>query len=218
MRRRANGLPAEVSAEKMEARADTRRIANNKVPVTLFVLLLLFWFVLSDQYNLLFVAMGVGSAALVTWLTAPMVDDVVGIVPHPIGRLPLQLWRFAEYLAWVLWRVLVSAIQVAWIVVNPKVHPAPRMLRFRTNMESGIARVFLANTISLVPGTLTVSKEGQELLVHALVPEAVDDLLDGRMQTRIARIFFEAEEQAIDPRWEDPPVLLKPSDVKRGRA
>jgi multicomponent Na+:H+ antiporter subunit E len=198
-----------VSRSRSDSRSGpaTSSIANPKVPVALFVSLVAFWFILSDQTGLLFVVLGVASAALVTWLTAPLVDDVVGTVPHPVRMLPLQLWRFVVYLGWVLWRIVVSGLQVAWVVVNPKVPPQPRMLRFRTGMESGLARVMLANTISLVPGTLTVRLEGDTYLVHALVPEAAEDLLDGRMQTKIARIFLEDDEVAIDPVWEAAPEV-----------
>jgi multicomponent Na+:H+ antiporter subunit E len=190
--------------------ASSVRTVNLKVAIALFVSLLGFWFVLSDQRSLLFLGIGAVSAAFVTWLTAPFVDDVVGDDPHPLSALPAQAWHLAAYVVWVLWRIMVSSLQVAWVVLNPQVPPEPRMLRFRTDLQSNLARVVLANTISLVPGTLTVQLDGDELLVHALVPEAADDLLDGRMQTRVARIFLEGDQRIVDPRWEDPPELRVP--------
>jgi multicomponent Na+:H+ antiporter subunit E len=174
-----------------------------RLAVALFTLLLSFWFMLSSQYNALFIGMGVASALLVTALTLPIVATVLGEHSPPLSREPARLWRFALYLGWLLWRIVVSGLQVAWIVVNPRVPPEPRMLRFETNMRSHLARVMLANTISLVPGTLTVRLDEREYLVHALVPAAAEDLLDGRMQSRIARVFFEEPEQAVNPRWED---------------
>jgi multicomponent Na+:H+ antiporter subunit E len=175
--------------------------------IVLFLVLVAFWFVLSDQYTPLFVVMGLASAALVTWLTAPLLATVLGTERRQLSRLPLRLWHTGAYLGWLTYSVFSSAIQVAWIVINPRVPPEPRMLRFRTSLDSRLARVILANTISLVPGTLTVRLEGDEYLVHALVPAAAENLLDGSMQTRIARMFFEEGERAIEPRWEPAPEV-----------
>jgi multicomponent Na+:H+ antiporter subunit E len=186
----------------------TSRTINRKVAVMLFLSLLGFWYLLSDQYTTTFAVLGIASSALVTWVTAPLVAGVVGQVPHPLSQLPVQFLRFGQYVVWVLWRIVVSAGQVAWIVVNPRVPPEPSMLRFTTSLRSPLARVVYANTISLVPGTLTVQLDGDELLVHALVPDAAADLLDGRMERRIAGIFLEEGVPAIDPTWEPPPVLV----------
>jgi multicomponent Na+:H+ antiporter subunit E len=176
----------------------------SRLHVALFSALLVFWFVLSDQYSPLFIAMGIGSALLVTWVMTPVVNAVLGEHDRPLSQVPLRLWRVVVYLAWLAWSVLSSGLQVAWIVINPRVPPEPKMLRFRTNLDSRFARVLLANTISLVPGTLTVRLSGDELLVHALVPAAADDLLDGSTQTMIARMFGEEGEKPVDPRWEPP--------------
>ena len=41
-------------------------------------------------------------------------------------------------------------------------------MKIHTNLKSEVARVMLANSITLTPGTITVSLRGQELLVHCL--------------------------------------------------
>ncbi|MDO4787465.1 MAG: Na+/H+ antiporter subunit E, partial [Fretibacterium sp.] len=49
---------------------------------------------------------------------------------------------------------------------------------FRTDLGTDGARVALANSITLTPGTLTVSLEGDELLVHALDREMAHGLVE----------------------------------------
>jgi len=44
----------------------------------------------------------------------------------------------------------------------------PVLVRVHTNLKTETARVILANSITLTPGTITVSLTGQELLVHCL--------------------------------------------------
>jgi multicomponent Na+:H+ antiporter subunit E len=178
-----------------------------RLHVLLFSLLLTFWYVLSDQYSPLFHAMAVASALLVTAVFTPIVATSLGTSHQPLSTIPKRLLAIAVYLVWLVRSIVLGGLQVAWIVVNPRVHPEPRMLRFRTNLESRFARVLVANTISVVPGTLTVRLDGDEYWVHALIPDAAADLIDGTLQSRIAAMFLEEPERAIDPRWETPPEV-----------
>ena len=44
----------------------------------------------------------------------------------------------------------------------------PALVTFRTTLQSESARVLLANSITLTPGTITVSLDGDEYMVHCL--------------------------------------------------
>jgi multicomponent Na+:H+ antiporter subunit E len=60
-----------------------------------------------------------------------------------------------------------------------------------------VARVVLGNSITLTPGTLTVDIDGDEYLVHALTEGAARDLLQDRMQTRVAGLFIDTPDDTI---------------------
>jgi multicomponent Na+:H+ antiporter subunit E len=47
----------------------------------------------------------------------------------------------------------------------------------------------LANSITLTPGTITISIEGDELLIHSISSETTEGVLDDSMERKIARIF-----------------------------
>lgn len=171
--------------------------------IELFVLLLAFWVVLSNHPTVPLLTLGVLSAAGVTWLTGDYFERIAPASRRPVWRYPLRLGRFAAYAAWLLWRVLVSSVDVAWVVLHPRMPIEPYFLRFRTGLRTPLARTTLANSITLVPGTLTVRVDGDELLVHALWPGAADDLRTGAMQRRIATVFAEPrEEGSVELRWE----------------
>ena len=171
--------------------------------VELFLLLLLFWLVLSDHRTGLQLTMAVLSAAGVAWLTGGFFERVVPASRPPVWRSPTRVGRFARYGVWLLWRVLESSIDVAWVVLHPRMPIEPSFLRFRTSLRTPLARTTLVNSISLVPGTLTVRLDGDELLVHALWPAAADDLATGAMQRRIAVIFSEPPPQGpVSLEWE----------------
>jgi multicomponent Na+:H+ antiporter subunit E len=176
-------------------------MTRRRLTAVLFVSLLLFWFALSGRFDPLFVAMGVASAALVTWVTRDVVATALGEA-SPRGRLPYRAWRAVVYVVWLLGRIFVASAQVAYFVLHPRVPLEPAVLRFRTTLRHPVARTILANSITLVPGTMTLRLVEGEYVVHALVPAAADDLVSGRMQTMIGAVFLEGPEPAPEVAWE----------------
>jgi multicomponent Na+:H+ antiporter subunit E len=169
-----------------------------------FSLLMGFWLLLSDEWRPLFFAFGAASAAAVTALT----HHVVATVTEPDRVRPLgaprgvrRLGWLAVYVGWMLGRILVASSQVAYFALHPGLPFRPRFVRFRTELERPLARVALASSITLVPGTTTVRIDGDELLVHTLIPGSADDLASGRMQAIVARAFGEVPEPPPEMHW-----------------
>jgi multicomponent Na+:H+ antiporter subunit E len=168
-----------------------------------FVVLFVFWLLLSDQYDALFIGMGVVSAALVTYLTHHLVVASLALGEREVAwRTPTRVWRAVVWAGWMVGRATLAGVQVAYFVLHPRLPLEPGLLRFRAGLQSPAARVMLATSITLVPGTMTVRLDGDEYLVHALVPSSADDLCAGRLQTIVGRIFLEGEQPAPDVVWE----------------
>jgi multicomponent Na+:H+ antiporter subunit E len=167
--------------------------------VGLFVTLLLFWQALSARIDPLFIALGVVSALLATAFSLRLLEDVLGpATDTPRIHVPYLLW----FLVWLLWQIPPAGFQVASVVLDPRRPPRPGVVRFRTNLRSPAAKTLLANAITLVPGTMTLSVEGDEFTVHAFTPDTTADLADGSMQTRIARAFRQPDEPPPQMIWE----------------
>lgn len=165
----------------------------------LFVLMLGFWLLLSGHYDPLFISMGVVSATVATWFGGALLEHTIGPAhSHPRVRVLSLL----VYVGWLVARIIPSAIQVARIVLDPRLPPEPGMVRFRTRLNSPAARTTLANSITLVPGTMTIDVEGDEFTVHAFTHDAVKDLATGRMQNRIARVFRDTHQPEPELHWE----------------
>jgi multicomponent Na+:H+ antiporter subunit E len=62
------------------------------------------------------------------------------------------------------------------------------MVRFRTSLQSEFARYVFANSITLTPGTVTLSVDGDKFVVHAISKKVADEL-PGEMEKRVAKIF-----------------------------
>lgn len=54
------------------------------------------------------------------------------------------------------------------MILSPKFKNEPVIVQFRTDLKSKMARVLLANSITLTPGTITVSLEDDVYTVHCL--------------------------------------------------
>ncbi len=169
-----------------------------------FLGLLGFWLVLSGQYSPLFIAMGVISAVLVTALTHRVVAEALGPPGEGAADAPVRILRAIGYGFWLLSRIPPAGFQVAYYVLHPAMPIKPGVLRFRTSLRSQMARSALANSITLVPGTLTLRIIGDEFVVHAFVPSSAADLIKGGMQQRIARVFLEEERDDPEATWQPP--------------
>ena len=65
-----------------------------------------------------------------------------------------------------LWELIKSNIDVAKRVISPKLPINPGIVKVKTNLRSPIGRAFLANSITLTPGTLTVEMREDSFYIH----------------------------------------------------
>jgi multicomponent Na+:H+ antiporter subunit E len=167
--------------------------------VTLFVVLFAFWQALSSRVDPLFIGLGLVSSAAVTWFAVRLIEGVLG-APEDVR--PISLWHLTTYLLWLLARIPPAGLAIARVVIDPRRPPRPGVVRFRTGLASPAARALLANSITLVPGTITLNVERDEFTVHAFSPDAVADLASAATQRRIARIFRTSPDEPPDLVWE----------------
>lgn len=102
-----------------------------------------------------------------------------------------QTGRFVLYLGYLLKSIVVAAIGVAEVVLDPRMPIEPVMVVHRTSFKRLVSRVAFANSITLTPGTLTVEVDGDRFLIHCLHERFADDIASGDLEKRIARVFEE---------------------------
>ena len=101
----------------------------------------------------------------------------------------LKLFPGAVFYVIVLLAEIIKAnIAVTKLVLAPEIDIEPCMVRFRTPLKSTAARAALANSISLTPGTITVSLEGDEFLVHVLTRKTARRLEGSIFEKLLARM------------------------------
>jgi len=78
------------------------------------------------------------------------------------------------YLPVFTWEMIKANIHVASIVLNPKMPINPGIVKIKTNLKSPVARVWLANSITLTPGTLSLEVEEHYLYIHWITVKSTD--------------------------------------------
>ena len=77
-----------------------------------------------------------------------------------------RIYLLIGYLVLIMVKVYIASFRIAWKVVTGDI--TPRIVHFRTRLRSDLARVALANSITLTPGTLTLDLDEDHLVVHWL--------------------------------------------------
>lgn len=111
---------------------------------------------------------------------------------HPRLRNPRMI---GEYAAIVLWDIVLSNIQVAYLILfrrGPSLRS--RFITVPLDLKSPEAITMLAGTITMTPGTLSsdLSADGRSLLVHCLEtddPEGTVATIKSRYERRLKEIF-----------------------------
>jgi multicomponent Na+:H+ antiporter subunit E len=141
-------------------------------------LLLGFWLLLSGHYTPLLLGLGVASTVLVVYIAMRMdVVDHEGVPLHLGGR-------FWVYFPWLMKEILVSNINVARIILDPKLPIDPAHGPFRVSQTTDLGRVIHAQSITLTPGTVTTSVNGQDFEIHALVTADIHGQAETEMDRR----------------------------------
>lgn len=96
------------------------------------------------------------------------------------------------YASVLLVEIIKANVSITRLVLSPQLDVEPCIVKFRTGLKTEAARTALANSITLTPGTITVSLEGNTLLVHALDREIANGLegsIFERLLSRMERVL-----------------------------
>ena len=97
--------------------------------------------------------------------------------------------EFLRFVPFFLSRSLLGGLDVAWRALHPRIPIAPDLVVCELRLPPGLARVFMANTVTLMPGTLSASIERNILTVHVLNRRSGLREELRAVEERVARVF-----------------------------
>ena len=146
--------------------------------VLLFVLLLIFWYVLSLKVTITITIIGFFVSVMVVFYNYDLIFN-----NQEASKLSLKLIRRLLTLFFVLiYNIVKSNIQVAKIVLSKKMPIDPGFVTIKNPLDKDMNRAFYANAITLTPGTLTVEMDEKEIVVHSLVKKQGEALTDSNLE------------------------------------
>lgn len=114
----------------------------------------------------------------------------LGLPPLSIKR----IWCFAVYLVVLFKEIIRANLDVAYRVIHPRLPIRPGIVAIKTELRQDIAKMILANSITLTPGTFTLDILDDTLLIHWIDvrsedPERAARLISGRFEKHLREIF-----------------------------
>lgn len=150
--------------------------------ISLSLVLFGVWLLLSGHYEPLTTSLGVASSLFVAWIAHRM--DVVDHEGHPMHL----TWRAVFYWPWLFWEIIKSNIEVAGIILNPRLPIRPQIVWIKATQVDDLGNTIFGNSITLTPGTVTIDVVGNHIEVHALADRFAKSLRSGEMDRRVTEM------------------------------
>ena len=154
-----------------------------------FILMFCTWVVLSGNFSTLLVSLGVISSLLVAWFFHDL------LFPNVTSRYPGLFFGFITYIPWLILQIIKANFHLMFLIFHPRMKELidPHITVFQTNLTSDLPITILANSITLTPGTITITATADGLFsVHAIDRRSAD-ALPGTMLSKVADIYGEKE-------------------------
>jgi len=151
--------------------------------LTLAAVLAATWLLWSGLYKPLLLALGAFSCALVVYIAVRM-----RLFRYAAVFTPGFGWRLLGFWAWLAGQIVKSSLQVSRAVLSPGLPISPTVAEVDATSRHPVDIAALGNGITLTPGTLTIRIRDGRLIVHALHREGAEEVLDGEMDRRVARL------------------------------
>jgi len=129
--------------------------------VWLLVVTFVLWLALSSKFNWPELICG-GLVCLIISLFATHMYSKLGFPSLSIKMVLL----FLVYIIVLFWEIIKANFDVAYRIIHPRMPIKPGIVVIKTRLKSDIAKLILANSITLTPGTFTLDIIGDELLIH----------------------------------------------------
>ncbi|MEO0816991.1 MAG: Na+/H+ antiporter subunit E [Pseudomonadota bacterium] len=146
----------------------------------LLLAVIAFWYAMSGLNKPLILSLGAASIVVTMILAVRL--DIVNRESSPYGR----IFQFGFYWVWLFIEILKANWRVIQACLKADIDINPALVKVKTTCMSDLAKTTFANSITLTPGTVTLSVDGDKLLVHALYEEDAEPGAFDEMDRRSA--------------------------------
>ena len=138
----------------------------------MFILFFFVWVIFNGQLTAEIAAFGVVIAGVMYLFLCKFFSYSPRYDLFFLKKFPLLM----KYFFTLVWEILKANLVVFKMIYSAKYELEPAVVHFKTNLRSTFARVLLANSITLTPGTITVALTEDEYTVHCLGKELAEGI------------------------------------------
>ena len=157
--------------------------------VAVFILSLIFWLLLTFRFTVSNLIVGSVASIICSAIFARYyLDGVYKFLQ------PKRYFWFIIYLFIFIWECIKANIDVAYRVLHPAMPIRPGIVKVRTTWKSDFAKMLLANSITMTPGTISVDIIDDYLYIHWIYvksedPEVYTSIITGAFEKYIKKII-----------------------------
>lgn len=153
----------------------------------MYLIIFLLWMIFNANITLEIIIFGVVLSAAVYAFTCKFLDwspkkDLLWLKRSGL---------FIQYLVVLVIEIVKANFATMKIAFSSKYVKEPVVVTFKTKLKGQFLRVLLANSITLTPGTITVSLEDDELVVHCLdkdFSEGIEDSIFEQLLEKMEKV------------------------------
>ena len=149
---------------------------------SLFILLIIFWSINSEYNTGLLLILEFVSISLVLLIAHGM-----KLMDHESQPLHL-ITRIGPFYLWLAKEVALGSLYVLKKIFLGTRSLSPKIIRVNFDFKDEVCKVIFANSITLIPGTLSLEVDHGSVSVHTLTHELADELMKGELARHIKRL------------------------------
>lgn len=148
----------------------------------MFVLYFILWIIFNGRITLEICIFGILIAVLIFAFACRYMDYSV----KKELQVYQKLGKIIRYVFTLVWEVVKANLGTVHLILTQKEEIEPVLVSFHSDLKSPVAQTLLANAITLTPGTITVTLENGDYMVHCL-DESLAEGMDQSVFTTLVR-------------------------------
>ena len=150
----------------------------------MYLLFLLAWLIFNGNITLEIFIFGVVIAAVMLAFMCKFMDYSL---KKELNVYKKSIW-FLAYVVLLIREIIKANLAIIPMIMTVEEEMEPVIVKFHTCLKSDFTRMLLANSITLTPGTITVSLEGDEYTIHCLDASLANGLEQSEFEKALKKL------------------------------
>ena len=150
----------------------------------MYLIFFLIWVIFNGQFTPEIAVFGL----IIAGLMYAFICKFMGYKPRADIIMAKKFFYLIQYVFILVKEIVKANFAVIRMITSSRYELEPAVVRFKTDLKSAPARIMLANSITLTPGSITVSLTGDEYVVHCLDKSLAEGINSSIFVTLLRRL------------------------------